>query len=122
MCPVLPNNIAHYRRLAGFTQEQLADAIGSTRNMVAKLESGARDLTSDWLERIGSAVGASPYLLIAPPETLPSEPELAQMLADAQSTLPAGLPYSEWPRAVAAGLHMRLRTLASDRASDGGAG
>lgn len=114
---MLPNNIALYRKAAGMTQEQLASAIQTTRNQLVKLEKGTRPLSSDWLEKIGKAVGVAPYLLIAPPDILPDENELAQMLADAQATLPAGLPYSEWPREVAAGLHMRIRTLSSDRAS-----
>jgi transcriptional regulator with XRE-family HTH domain len=122
MADVLPNNIALYRKAAGFTQETLAAAIGSSRNMVAKLEGDSRKLNSDWLERISRAVGVAPYLLIAPPDVLPNEDELVEMLANAQQTLPAGLPYSEWPRAVASGLHTRLLTLASDRANVGDEG
>lgn len=114
---VLPNNIAMYRKAAGLTQEALASAIGTSRSMLVKLERDERPLTGDWLEKIGDAVGIAPHLLIAPPGALPNEDELAEMIASAQQTLPAGLPYSEWPRAVASGLHMRLRTLVSDRAS-----
>lgn len=114
---MLPNNIATYRKRAGLSQEQLAPLIGTTRNMLVKLEGGKRGLTSDWLERIGEALSVPPYLLIAPEHLLPTEEQLAEMLSAAQSTLPAGLPYSEWPRAVAAGLHMRLRTLVGDLSS-----
>lgn len=113
----MPNNIARYRKAAKLTQEGLAGEIGTTRNQLVKLENGSRPLTSDWLEKIGKALKIEPYLLIAPDHVLPSEAELAEMLAAAQQTLPAGLPYSEWPRAVASGLHMRIRTLAGDRAS-----
>lgn len=88
---------------------------------MAKLEGASRDLTSDWLEKISGALSIPPYLLIAPDDILPSEQELADMLLAAQQTLPAGLPYSEWPRAVAAGLYMRLRTLSGDRTSGGSA-
>jgi len=91
--------------------------VGTTRNMLVKLERGSRGLTSEWLEKIGAALRVPPYLLIAPEHILPTEEQLADMLTSAQSSLPAGLPYSEWPRAVAAGLHMRLRTLVGDRAS-----
>jgi transcriptional regulator with XRE-family HTH domain len=114
---VLRNYISQYRESAGLTQDQLAEAIGTTRSFLGKMERGQRSLTSDWLEKIGQALLCAPYLLIAPPNILPTEEELAEMLASAQQTLPAGLPYSEWPRAVAEGLHMRLRTLASDRAN-----
>lgn len=105
---VLPNQIKRYRKEAGLSQEGLAGAIGTTRNMLVKLERGERKLDADWLEN----------LIIAPEGVLPSADELAEMLDASQRTLPAGLPYSEWPRAIAEGLHMRLRTLAADRASN----
>lgn len=112
---VIENNISKIRKARGMTQEQLASAIGTSRNMLVKLEGGSRDLTSTWIERISEALDVEPFALIAPDNLVPSEEELAQLLAAAQQTLPAGLPFSEWPRAVAAGLHMRLRTLAGDR-------
>lgn len=116
---VLQNNIKRFRKERGMTQEDLAAAIGTTRNMLVKLEGGSRGLTTEWLEKIGEALDLPPYLLIAPDSILPTEAELAEMLSSAQQTLPAGLPYSEWPLAVARGLHLRLRTLAGDRASAG---
>lgn len=83
-----------------------------------KLERGERPLTSDWLEKIGEACQVSPHLLIAPDGAVPSVDELAQLLQAAQDALPVGVPYSEWPRSVASELHMRLRRLAGDRATD----
>lgn len=114
---MLPNNIARYRKEAGLTQEGLAEAIGTTRSQLVKLERGERPINGDWLEKIGAACGVAPHLLIAPPEAVPNAAELEQMLADVQRALPAGLPYSEWPRSVASELHMRLRRLAGDRAT-----
>lgn len=114
---MLPNNVPHYRKLAGLTQKGLGERIGTTRDYIAKLERGDKPLTPDWLEKIGGALNIEPYLLIAPDNILPNEMELAELIAAAQQTLPAGLPYSEWPRAIASGLHMRLRMLAGDRAS-----
>lgn len=114
---VLPNNIRTYREAAKMTQAALADAINTGRSTLVKLERGERPLTGEWLEKIGGAVGVPPYALIAPPGVVPTVPELEQMLAFAQQSLPAGLPYSEWPRAVASELHTRLRTLADDRAN-----
>lgn len=116
---VLPNNIASYRKAANYTQDGLARAIGTTRSMLVKLERGERPLTGDWLEKIGSAVNVSPHLLIAPEGALPNEEQLEQILVAAQQSLPAGLPFSEWPRAVASELHMRLRTLSGDHANSG---
>lgn len=117
---VLPNNIATYRKAASLTQDGLAKAIGTTRSTLVKLERGERPLTGEWLEKIGGAVNVAPHLLIAPPEALPNVDQLIEMLASAQQSLPAGLPYSEWPRAVASELHMRLRTLAGDHANADG--
>lgn len=116
---VLPNNIASYRKSANYTQDGLAKAIGTTRSMLVKLERGERPLTGEWLERIGEAVNVAPHLLIAPPDIIPNEEQLERILIAAQQSLPVGLPFAEWPRAVASELHMRLRTLAGDRASDG---
>ena len=33
-------NIAYYRKLAGFTQEQLAEAVGVTRQTIGMIEAG----------------------------------------------------------------------------------
>lgn len=112
---VLPNQIARYRKAAGMTQDGLARAIGTTRSTYTKLERGERSLTSEWLEKLGAALNVAPHLLIAPDGAVPSVEQLGQLLESAQQSLPAGLPYSEWPRAVAQELHMRLRTLADDR-------
>ena len=117
--PVLPNNLATYRKAAKLTQEGLAEAIGTSRSMLVKLERGERPLTGEWLEKIGDAIDVAPHLLIAPPDAVPNEEQLEQLLASAQQSLPAGLPYSEWPRAVASELHIRLRTLAGDRTNGG---
>lgn len=115
---MLPNKISIYRKRAKLTQEGLAQAIGTSRSQLVKLERGERPLTSDWLEKIGEACQVSPHLLIAPDGAVPSVDELAQLLQAAQDALPVGVPYSEWPRSVASELHMRLRRLAGDRATD----
>lgn len=116
---MLENSIKIYRKRAGLTQVGLAKAIGTSESMMVKLEHGARCLTSEWLERLGAALDIEPYLLIAPPDLTPSEEEVAELVADVQARLPAGLPYSEWPKAIAAGLAIRLRLLAGDRAAAG---
>lgn len=115
--PMIPNNITSLRRLRGMTQTELAEAIGTKLSMMGKLERGERDLSADWIEKIASALDVEPFQLIAPERLFPTEEQLADMLQLAQQQIPAGLPYSEWPKAVAAGLHMRLLKLADDRAS-----
>lgn len=54
------NNIADLRKAKGWTQEQLADAIGTTVNNLGKLERGARRLNQDWIDRIAEALECEP--------------------------------------------------------------
>lgn len=54
------NNIADLRKAKGWTQEQLAEAIGTTINNLGKLERGARRLNQDWIDRIAAALGCEP--------------------------------------------------------------
>jgi len=54
------NNIADLRKAKGWTQEQLADAIGTTINNLGKLERGARRLNQDWIDRIAGALECQP--------------------------------------------------------------
>lgn len=114
---MVPNNLALLRNRKGMTQDALAEAVGTTRNTITKLESGARPLHTGWLDKLAEALEVEPFLIIAPERFFPTEDELAEMILGAQQRLPTGLPYSEWPRAVATGLHMRLLTLANDRAT-----
>jgi transcriptional regulator with XRE-family HTH domain len=119
---MLPNNIAALRKAKGMSQTELAEAIGTKLTHMGKLERGERPLSGDWIERIAVALDIEPFQIIAPARLFPTEEQLADMLRLAQQKLPAGLPYSEWPRSVASSLHTRLLMLASDRASgDGGA-
>lgn len=120
--PMLPNNIATLRKAKGISQTELAKAIGTKLTHMGKLERGERPLNGDWLEKIAEALEVEPFRIIAPARLFPTEEQLADMLRLAQQRLPAGLPYSEWPRSVASGLHTRLLTLAGDRASADGEG
>src|SRR5690606_38519983 len=54
------NNIADIRKAKGWTQQQLADAIGTTINTLGKLERGTRRLNQDWVDRIAVALDVSP--------------------------------------------------------------
>lgn len=58
------NNIPHYRKRAGLSQSDLADRIGTTLNMMGKLERGDRKLDTNWLEKIGKALEIEPHLLL----------------------------------------------------------
>lgn len=113
--PMLPNNITSLRKARDLSQTELAKRVGTTLSQMGKLERSERPLSTDWIERIATALSVEPYVLIAPAHLIPTEAQLTDMLQLAQQRLPAGLPYSEWPRAVAADLHMRLLTLVNDR-------
>ena len=114
---MIPNNLRRLRKQKNVSQDVLAAAAGTTRDYYGKLERGDKKLTLDYIERLAEALGVEPYQIIAPERLFPTEEQLADMLRLAQQQLPAGLPYSEWPRVVAGALHVRLQTLASDRAS-----
>ncbi|MYL97060.1 helix-turn-helix domain-containing protein [Novosphingobium sp. FGD1] len=60
------NNIAAFRKQRGLSQTELAERVGTTLNMLGKLERGDRSLDQAWLDKIGSALGVAPHELIAP--------------------------------------------------------
>lgn len=68
------NNVAHYRKKAGLSQSVLAERIGTTLNMLGKLERGDRTLDTDWLDKIGRALGVAPHLLVASSPRIDQEP------------------------------------------------
>lgn len=61
------NSIAFHRKRRGMSQTQLAERIGTTLNMLGKLERGDRTLDTNWLEKIGAALTIEPRDLIGPP-------------------------------------------------------
>lgn len=60
------NNIATFRKQRGLSQTELAEKIGTTLNMMGKLERGDRSLDQAWLDKIGGALGVGAHELIAP--------------------------------------------------------
>ncbi|WP_313437197.1 S24 family peptidase [Novosphingobium sp.] len=60
------NNISVFRKKRGLSQTELAERIGTTLNMLGKLERGDRSLDQAWLDKIGGALGVAPHELIAP--------------------------------------------------------
>lgn len=49
--------IKETRRLKGFSQKQLAEAIGSEQEHISKLENGKVNPSLDYLEKIANALG-----------------------------------------------------------------
>jgi transcriptional regulator with XRE-family HTH domain len=100
---MIRNNIAVVRKRAGLSQTELAERIGTTLNMMGKLERGARSLDTAWMEKIARALGVQPYELIGPvelpapeekdapriilPVTLPNERALIEMFVALLETI-----------------------------------
>lgn len=59
------NRIREHRQARGWTLQQLADASGTTKSQIDKLEKGERRLTVDWLLRLAKPLGCDPRDLLA---------------------------------------------------------
>lgn len=106
------------RQRRGLTQQQLADKVGVEQPTVGRWEKNQRFPDIDNLLSLAEALDVHPGELFFDAEnpatqvSVLSEEDLMALIADAQAGLPAGLPYSEWPRSVAAGLRLRIEQLA----------
>jgi transcriptional regulator with XRE-family HTH domain len=60
----LPNHIRFWREQRGWNLQQLADAAGTTRSQIDKLERGLRRLTVDWMVRLSGPLGCDPRSLM----------------------------------------------------------
>lgn len=67
------NRIKFWRQQRGWTLQQLADAAGSSRAQIDKLERGARRLTVDWMVRLAGPLGCDPRSLMLPGGAAPDE-------------------------------------------------
>lgn len=61
---MLKLRIADLRKKRGWSQQQLADAVGSSNQHIGKLENGKRQLTLQWIDRISKALDVPPADLI----------------------------------------------------------
>lgn len=69
-----PNYLKAWRKKRGFTQEQLADAIGTTKSQISELERGNLQLGQKWLLKISPVLEVRVgYLLEVDPEALDSD-------------------------------------------------
>lgn len=64
-------HLAAWRSSRGWTQEQLAERIGTTKATISKLESGARSMSEDWIKGYVSAFGIEPADLLRQPSARP---------------------------------------------------
>ena len=61
----METRIRHYRKLRGWTLQDLAERIGTTAQTVQRLETSNMTVSTDWLERIGEALGVAPVSLLS---------------------------------------------------------
>jgi transcriptional regulator with XRE-family HTH domain len=58
------NRIAEHRRKRGLSQGALAALVGTTQPTIQRIESGAQNLTEEWMMRIAEALEVSPIDLL----------------------------------------------------------
>ncbi len=58
-------NLKAIRLARKLTLRQLADAVGSTPSQIARLQSGERRMTAEWMNRLGKALGCAPSDLLS---------------------------------------------------------
>ena len=65
------NRIKELRVARGWSQEDLAQAAGTTNQQIGRLEKSARSLTVEWMERLAAPLGVQPQDLIYVPSEVP---------------------------------------------------
>lgn len=61
------------RLLAKLTQEELAEAIGTSKSMVSQMETGSHAYNERWVQKIAAFLGIEPAaLFVAPGESYPA--------------------------------------------------
>jgi transcriptional regulator with XRE-family HTH domain len=59
-----PNRIRELRETRGLTLAELADRVGTTNQQISHLELGKRQLTVEWLRRLGVALECHPWAIV----------------------------------------------------------
>jgi transcriptional regulator with XRE-family HTH domain len=62
-----PNRLRELREARGLTLAELADRVGTTNQQISHLELGKRQLTVEWLRRLGDALDCHPWAIVEPP-------------------------------------------------------
>lgn len=60
---IIGENLKKIRELSGFTQEQVAKAIGIERSAYSNYEGGTREVPYNILENISNLFGCEPFIL-----------------------------------------------------------
>lgn len=86
------NRIKELREAAGLTADELADALGTSRQQVSRHERGERRLTIQWINRYAVALGVAPADIMTSteladptsevePATIEGMPQLSRIIA-----------------------------------------
>lgn len=68
------NFLGAWRNFRGLTQEELADAVGTTKSVVSLLENEQRPLSSKWLRKFAAVLETQPgYILDLDPNEIDTE-------------------------------------------------
>lgn len=59
-----PNHLRAWREFRQLTQEQLAEAVGTTPGVLSLLENGKRSISLKWLLRLAPHLGTTPGILL----------------------------------------------------------
>ena len=63
----MKNHLRHWRESREMTQQQLADAIGTSKPQISRLEASKRRLTTIWLEKLSRVYSVKPSELLRSP-------------------------------------------------------
>lgn len=90
-----PNRIYEIRTMKGVSRDKLAAMIGSSRQQMMRLEKGERRLTTEWMQKIGNALGVPPSHLLREGDA----PASALSAVTVVGAVQAGVwrPAMEWP-------------------------
>ena len=59
-----PNHLKAWREYRKLTQEELAERVGTSHNMIGYLESGTRGLSAKWLRKLADALETTPGMIL----------------------------------------------------------
>lgn len=59
-----PNHLRAWRKFRGMTQQELADALDTTKSVISDLERGVVQLNDKWLRRLAPVLETQPGILL----------------------------------------------------------
>lgn len=83
--PPMENKLAELRKSKGFSQTALADAIGTSRSQIVKLESGERRLSDVWLAKIAPVLGVTQGQILGEGSSMPIGSRILNIIGEVQA-------------------------------------